>query len=690
VAAFIAAGAWGLGLVVLAWVMPHRPDTPTTPSEQLYLSLLIGLSGVSLLTLLLGLAGWLSPTVFAVFLAGWLLAGVITSWKQRRRVRFPGGWQNHWWLLATAPFLIGIALGSVSPQTDFDVKEYHLGGPKEWFLAGRITFLEHNVYTSFPFLTEMLLLAGMVVANDWYWGALAGQAVLALFAPLTALGLWCAGYRYWSPLAANAAACVWLSTPWVFRMSIIAYAEGGLTAYVFGAIFAAFLAGDLLRQTPPAFSSADNRVARGPIALAGFFAGSAMACKYPGLVTAIIPVTVLLTLATLRRLRATQSQAIIEHRTLERGWRVRRMLATNGVCLSAILLAVGPWLLKNTIETGNPVYPLGYAVFGGRDLDDDLAAKWARGHARPSAGSLWGEVRDFALKAFDVAAVNDWQSPLVFALAPLAWLTLGDRQRVHQLGALVAWQFLVWWGLTHHLDRFWLPLLPLASLLAGVGAAAARSVWLRWLLAVVVPAGMLFNLAFCATGYVGYHAGLIDLRESRKFVAQLTCPEIAWLNEHFRETRQLDRAVVLGVGEAEWFDAEFRYRYNTVFDRSLFEAWCGEPGSTPSRERPLRSPAAIRDTLQQAGVTHVLVNWAEVLRYRLSYGYTDFVHPQRLRELVDAGVLESLELPPGLGQRPADALNPQERQEVDRWAPELLRPTAGALEMQTAAIYRVR
>lgn len=66
------------------------------------------------------------------------------------------------------------------------MREYHLQGPKEWFQQGQITFLRHNVYTSFPFLSEMLLLAGMMLMGDWWSGALSGQLVLGCYQLLTA------------------------------------------------------------------------------------------------------------------------------------------------------------------------------------------------------------------------------------------------------------------------------------------------------------------------------------------------------------------------------------------------------------------------------------------------------------------------------------------------------------------------
>ena len=84
---------------------------------------------------------------------------------------------------------------------------------------------------------------------------------------------------------------------------------------------------------------------------------------------------------------------------------------------------------------------------------------------------------------------------------------------------------------------------------------------------------------------------------------------------------------VLLVGEAQIFDARFPVIYNTVFDRNIFEQWAA-PG-----------PDAFRRELAAHGVTHVYVNWNEVLRYRTTYGFTPFVVPARFAALQAAGVL---------------------------------------------------
>ena len=99
--------------------------------------------------------------------------------------------------------MVLIFLGSTLPPASsgqyFDVNEYHLQAPKEFFLNGAITFLPHNGYSSMPLGTEMLSLLSMVVCGDWWLGALVGQGVIASFTPMTAVLLVAAGRRFFDP-----------------------------------------------------------------------------------------------------------------------------------------------------------------------------------------------------------------------------------------------------------------------------------------------------------------------------------------------------------------------------------------------------------------------------------------------------------------------------------------------------------
>ncbi|HLQ44498.1 MAG TPA: phospholipid carrier-dependent glycosyltransferase, partial [Planctomycetaceae bacterium] len=358
------------------------------------------------------------------------LKGVLTRGEQ---IPYELVWKSLASIVITL-FLLAMLLGSLLPPTDFDVKAYHLTGPKEYFLDGRITFLPHNVYTNFPFLTEMLCLLGMVLRQDWFRGALAGQAVLMGFAPLTALALFCAGRRWFNSSVGWLAATIYLSTPWTYRLAIIAYVEGALSCYLSLTLFTVLLVSQAMRE------SADQMAANRLFLLAGLFAGSAMACKYPGLVSVVLPLGLASGVIAWRQCRqhspsaaATEAMTTNVELVLPDG-DLPIVAAADGTGnvptpLKALLafgvgvaITIGPWLLKNLVETGNPVYPLAYGLFGGRDWDAASHAKWRAAHSPKSYAIMSSDVdRTLAQYFIDVTAMADWLSPLLFGFAPLAW-----------------------------------------------------------------------------------------------------------------------------------------------------------------------------------------------------------------------------------------------------------------------------
>lgn len=677
VALFILAAAWGLGHLVLRLLRVRPPDRC---AARTVLAFGLGLSGWSLITLLLGLAGLLIRPLFI----GLMLAAVAAEWFCRWRFdrTRTGKSAEPWWcrryfrgsnlpaviLIVVTPFLLAMLLGAMLPSVDFDVKEYHLEGPKEHFQAGQITFLPHNVYTSFPFLTEMLSLLAMVLRGDWYRGALAGKAVLMAYAPLTALGIYAAG-RTIRPSVGLCGALVYLTTPWVYRISIIAYSEGGLSFYLLATLLAVLTMSPIIAR--------QSQESRGGYLLAGLLAGSAMACKYPGVLSVALPMGLAVACAGL-------------FCPCETGSRLSRLPGRRRAAvwfIAGALVTFGPWALKNLWETGNPVYPFLYSLFGGADWNPDLDAKFHAGHALPvdmlRTPSAW--FPDLWKHLTDVAVLSDWQSVLVFGFVPLSLLAVTWRHDFRDEAATRAnrtvqflwfysiWLFLTWWALTHRIDRFWVPMLPVLALLAGTGFDALwrrlgeLSLLTRWppaavigqaVVTLLVSVALLFNLAFVTTPLAGYNAWLLDLNVARQ---QVTTPSMALLNRHLPPGSR-----VLLVGEAQVFDAEFHLVYNTVFDESIFEEWFARSGDVDEDGRfSIRPAEEIRRTLRDAGITHVFVNWAEILRYRApgSYGYTDFAVPSTFHQLVGMELLQPIAL------RPEECL----ARVPDDWRPELER-----------------
>lgn len=224
---FLLTAAWVYGSAAVRLCLPA---VRLTQVEKFVFDMGAGLAILSLVTLTAGLVGRL--TVSAIFTplvipfaAGFLKRHQPPVTHHLQTDARTSSWIKYSVVTTLVPFVIYLLWGAITPQTDFDVREYHLEGPKEWFQQGSISCLRHNVYTSFPFLSEMLCLAGMIVTSDWRTGALTGQLVLAVFQLLSAAAVFSVARRWLGTTPAWIAVLIHLSTPWTLRISLIAYTE---------------------------------------------------------------------------------------------------------------------------------------------------------------------------------------------------------------------------------------------------------------------------------------------------------------------------------------------------------------------------------------------------------------------------------------------------------------------------------
>lgn len=584
VAGLIAAAAIGLGDMVVGGL---KLRTVFGSAERIAVDYGLGAGLLGVVILIVGRVGWLDPWLFRVGLGLLAAAGLATSrpWRASPFRLTPSSCVLG---LVIAPFVIVMILGSMLPAIDFDVLEYHLQGPKEYYHAGRIAFQPHNVYTSMPFGVEMLHLAAMEVMGDWWWGGLAGQLLVALFAPASAVLIAATAARAGSPRAGWLAAIIYLSTPWIYRLAVIAYVEGPLCFYHAAIVWAALLA------------FRERSISRRAVwSLIGLLAGCAMACKYPGLISAVIPLGAL----SLRDCRRSRSLIPVLCYVLGCG------------------IVIGPWLVKNVIDTGNPVYPLANSILHGHPWDRAREEKWTAAHGRKEIS-----LKEFGNSLVDVAGRSDWQSPLFLALAPLALLRPGTRRLALVLWGYVAYLFATWWLLTHRLDRFWLPLLPPAAVLAGLGADWTRSRAWSIVVGTILTIALVTNLTYISTALAGLNEWTGDLVSLRREIPR------SWNAPLFRlDTELAPNAHPLLVGQAAVFHLDHSVAFNTVFDPELLEVMAAG-----------KSDAEFRAELHRRNLTHVYVDWKEIKRHRQpgGYGFTDFVQPWRFTHWVEAGVFE--------------------------------------------------
>ncbi len=624
------AGSWS----VVAWAtgdcMMRYLALRQSALERFCFAWGVGLQFWSLYTLVIGWAGalrhswlWWIPGVVAVAVAVWDRRKCVTLARRldmRQRVRSAIPW------LPMIPPLMLLLLLAVLPPWEFDVREYHLQVPKEWYQQGQIGFLPHNVYGNMPMGAEMQVLAAMVLwggPEGWWYGALTGKVLIGLYAVLGALSLAVVLEHMGRPRAGPWAAAVYLSTPWILHVSTVGLIEGAVAAYAILAATAFGRALHLLSESPgmaqsdPTMRGETSRGNRSEstrwFGLAGFLAGAAAACKYPALLFVVAPMTVLVVLQ-----RPLQKRAVL------------LFLLWN-------LISVGPWLWKNYYYTGNPTFPLLYSLFDGRYWDEATNHRWANAHGPPRDAHghrfHWHQLRD-AIR--DIGWESDKLSPLIWSLAIIGWF----EPHVHRWRRFFAWlivtYFIGWWTFTHRYDRFFIPCLAWVAVWSGLGAELPTPdrMWRRFV-HVLVVAGILLNCLVVSTGALtGDNRILVPLQKLRRDEPQLlrTHPAHLYLNDHVMP----GYAAVI-EGDAQVFDLEIPIYYHTCWNPSWWELWTN--GKTLDEQRRI---------LAEHRVSHVFFHWSEIARYRQpgNYGFSEYITRERIyRDFVQTGLLRYVPVP---------------------------------------------
>ncbi len=349
----------------------------------------------------------------------------------------------------------------------YDALSYHLQLPQEWIGAGAVAPLAHNVYSYLPSYVEsafvhVAALTGAPQAPDrgGTMGLLAGTGWRAVSCQLlhAAMMLIAAGLA--GALARRAASMAGASdasragvmaralvlvTPWPVVVGSLAYNEMAMVALLAGALLGA--------------ASTEIGPAR-RAALVALLVGAACGCKPTALILGAPGVAILLLALATRR-----------------EW-PRIMFA--GALVGAATIA--PWLVRNALAGGNPVFPALTGLFGRAHWTLEQVDRFARAHQ--FHGSL-GE--RLALAVFPDRSdpsgprhrgVMHPQWALFFPIVALAaghaafWLKGPGRRVAVALALGLLAQLVAWLLGTHIQSRFLLPLLAGGAALVGLAASA--------------------------------------------------------------------------------------------------------------------------------------------------------------------------------------------------------------------------
>ncbi|MHB8993870.1 MAG: ArnT family glycosyltransferase [Armatimonadota bacterium] len=610
-------GAQFLSLTRLA------PRTTPVP-ERFLMSATIGYVLIGYGTLILGLLGHLTQWSAAVLLAVAAVAGLghwDLLWEALLRClnMILRGFRSRGQRLGALFLLLILALTLVTalePPSgrDFDGLAEHLAQASHYARHGSVEPLWYDHHSQFPSNMQMLYTLSLLYDSTsaaklfhWFHGIMALLAA-ALIAR-----------RFMSRSATVWAAVVLASMPLFLMLAGVSYVDLGVMAYGLIALFAFLrwyrrrLAVDLL--------------------LAGLMAGCAATVKVQGLtIWGILMAGALVVIVGEWRARAEKSGPVAPPTSpapsTPQGPPTKATSIGTLIAAAAVgMLICLPWFVRSYVNTGNPVYPFAYSIFGGKHWSADRALGYQRHQLEFGMGELPPQA--------EIDALPRWKRLFVGPREPWKWLYAPFGLTFQP------WEYEVFLGklpniLMTSIGPLWLAFLVVLLVMPNKPPAVRISLWLFlplwlwWFASMQLARYLVPSLALLApaTGYAiyrGLSAGRIA-RQGTIWAVGLWCImalSIAWLlakpalpvvfGLQSREQYLSQSLDIYPVSAyiAERLPQDARVAtYGEVrcfyFDRDCF--WAEHGHSDLIDYAKMREPSDLVKRYGELGITHVLLN----------------------------------------------------------------------------------
>jgi len=323
--ALVLAAAAAAGLLVLRALRA----LPADASERLLSGLAAGLGLAGAAGLGLAAAGQLRAAPIGLLGAAALVAGG-RELARAARALDRRALRRAWPLVLVCVLVLAAELPAMlAPPVGGDQTKYQLAYARLYALAGGLVATPWSFWGQMQFLPNFVFALGFALRGDVLARLLNGaMGVAAALALATLVG------RRLAPRAGAVAGALFFTLP--ITWSLMTRAGSDLAVVLYAALAAAaFLA--WARE-------GDGAHLRRAALMAGFAGGSkVMGLLVPALLgTAVLAVLV------------------------RRGQPPRRLAGPALAFALVALVAASPWYARNAADTGNPIYPFGYSVFGGR------------------------------------------------------------------------------------------------------------------------------------------------------------------------------------------------------------------------------------------------------------------------------------------------------------------------------------
>jgi hypothetical protein len=498
-----------------------------------------------------------------------------------------------------AVLLIGWLWATI-PPTFYDELAYHLTIPERALATASLPTYPWMFLTLMPHVSDLWLAWGMAISGSlgaramhwaiWALCLLAGWALLESICSFSRLR--------WGAFFVSAAVA---SSPTFWFLGTLPFSEAGLTLAVFSALLVV-----IAEVTGPA-----------PWLTLGLALGLACTVKLSGITWA--------------------AGCLVVAILLRWPW--------NAVTKAAIVMVtvMAPWWTRAFLETGNPIYPMGYGLLGGRPwsemsqtlLKGDLPAPifelgWSAALRLP-----WDLIR--RPEQFGSASDVGWLpvfATLLVLLLPFVFRVVSsdpDHRRRVNVAALFVGLTVAAWLATSTTVRFFAPGFFVSLIVMIAGASALGFHVSRVLAGILLLSACQGTVSFLNQHDTVFGASQVALGKvdrEQYLLRQVPYYEAA----RFVQTHVPDTARLLFIGEARpyYFSREAVAPY--PMDTHPLAAWVESAQTTE----------ALVKRLGEEGITHVVLNVREFRRLHSRYHVLEFSgehadgHAQRLLSLPNA------------------------------------------------------
>ncbi|HOX38218.1 MAG TPA: hypothetical protein PL033_09535 [Candidatus Brocadiia bacterium] len=419
----------------------------------------------------LGRPGLAVVAIVFALVGGYGLARFRRNDEQGKPPAREGGRGAIFWIaVLVAPISVWFLTGQFRGP-DVDEIAYHFAVPVIYLEHGGFCNIPFNVYSNMPLGGEMLFTFCLGLG-----GASLARLVMSFFAPGIALFMVAITRRWFGDARAGLIAAILF-----FANSCCCYGpyvDFALTFWFLLSLYAFLQWRDC---------GAGNR-----LVISGFGAGMCMATKYTGLFpAATVGLLLLLHLAFRNNAAGAGLKPAPTGAGPDDAQATDRITGGSSSIIACFglpalqwavpaALMIAPWLIKNHMFTGNPVYPMLYEVFGGPDWTPNLHRNLLAWHREIGVGRSFS---DYLLLPWNVAMHFDrvgyryfagFLSPahLIFVPPGLILFWRNRRFRILLAASVLGWVF---WSLGSQQVRFLLPALSVTMILAGLGASRMMS-----------------------------------------------------------------------------------------------------------------------------------------------------------------------------------------------------------------------